>query len=279
VDFALTRFLDRDVMFTETVERSGGRRAVLMITMVVLVPTLLLMPLGITTLRSNNAALWSDWTNQPVSTFSIVAFDPDRQEWGIGVASRFLAVGAVVPWASAPAGAIATQSLANTTYGPRGLELLATGMPAEDVLNQLLADDADRSSRQVGIVDRNGRAATFTGKDCKPWAGGRTGEHFACQGNLLAGPEVLEMMEKAFLNAPGPLAWKIMAALEAGERAGGDVRGKQSAAILLVREKGGYAGLNDRMIDFRVDDHAEPISELARILELRMKRPDSAPRP
>lgn len=209
-----------------------------------------------------------------VSTFSIVACDPDREEWGIGVASRFLAVGSVVPWARADAGAIATQSYANTTYGPRGLELLRRKASAEDVLEQLLNEDEDRERRQVGIVDLKGNIANFTGEKCHPWAGARAGRNYSCQGNILAGPEVVEAMATAFEQAPGPLAWRIMAALEAGQERGGDVRGKQAAAILIVRTGAGYGGFNDRMVDLRVDDHEHPIRELSRILAIKVQRPE-----
>jgi uncharacterized Ntn-hydrolase superfamily protein len=209
-----------------------------------------------------------------VATFSIVAHDPARKEWGIGVASKFLAVGAVVPWAKADVGAVATQSFANTTYGPRGLELLAMGKSAEEVLKLLTEEDKQQDIRQVGIVDTAGNAASFTGKKCMPWAGGKTGKHYACQGNLLAGEEVVNAMATAFEEAKGPLAWRIQAALEAGDKAGGDKRGKQSAALLVVRARGGYGGYNDRYVDFRVDDHADPIPELARILAKQIRRPN-----
>jgi uncharacterized Ntn-hydrolase superfamily protein len=208
----------------------------------------------------------------PVCTFSVVAYDPEAKEWGIGVASKFLAVGSVVPWARAGAGAIATQSYANTLYGPRGLDLLAEGKPAEEVLKLLTDADAQRAQRQVGIVDTRGNAATFTGDKCNPWAGGKTGKHYACQGNLLAGEAVVTDMAKTFEETKGRLAWRIMRALEAAEKAGGDKRGKQSAALLVVREKGGYGGF-DRAIDFRVDDHPEPLEELARLLSLKLRRP------
>lgn len=207
------------------------------------------------------------------NTFSIVAYDPEKQEWGVGVASRVLAVGAVVPFAKAGVGAIATQSYANTTYGPRGLELLAKGEAAETVLKQLTDADNRKAQRQVGIVDSKGAAANFTGDKCIPWAGAKSGKNFTCQGNLLAGAAVIDDMAKAYEEAKGPLAWRIMAALEAAEKAGGDKRGKQSAAILVVRDKAGYAGFDDRMIDLRVDDHTEPVAELARVLEKRVRRP------
>jgi uncharacterized Ntn-hydrolase superfamily protein len=211
----------------------------------------------------------------PVNTFSIVAYDQDRQEWGVAVASKFLAVGAVVPWAKAGVGAIATQSHANTTYGPKGLELLGQGKSAEEVIKLLTEEDEGKAVRQAGIVDAKGSAATFTGSKCTEWAGGKTGKHYACQGNILAGEAVVNDMAKAFEEAKGPLAWRLMAGLEAAEKAGGDKRGKQSAAILVVRDKAGYSGFNDRLIDFRVDDHATPVQELARILALCLKRPEN----
>jgi uncharacterized Ntn-hydrolase superfamily protein len=195
-------------------------------------------------------------------TFSIVAYDPQAREWGMAVASKVLAVGAGTGWAKADVGAIATQAAANVTYGPRGLELLAKGKSAADVVK-----------RQLGIVDAKGRTAVFTGKGCDPWCGARQGANFACLGNLLKGKEVVDEMARAFEKAKGPLAWRLMAALEAGEQAGGDRRGKQSAAILVVRDKGGYLGLDDRAIDFRVDDHPTPIQELGRILALELPRP------
>jgi uncharacterized Ntn-hydrolase superfamily protein len=209
----------------------------------------------------------------PICTFSIVAFDPERQEWGVAVASKFLAVGAVVPWAKAGAGAIATQSHANTTYGPKGLDLLSQGKSAEHVIKLLTEEDVGREVRQIGVIDAKGNAATYTGSKCNAWAGGKTGKHYTCQGNILAGDAVINDMAKAFEEASGPLAWRLLAALEAAEKAGGDSRGKQSAAILVVRDKAGYSGFNDRMIDFRVDDHATPVQELARILGLHIKRP------
>jgi uncharacterized Ntn-hydrolase superfamily protein len=208
-----------------------------------------------------------------VNTFSIVAYDPAKKEWGVGVASKFLAVGAVVPWAKAGVGAIATQSFANTTYGIKGLDLLSQGKSADEVVKILTERDDQRDVRQVGIVDAQGNAATYTGSACNPWAGGKTGKHYACQGNILTDEAVVDSMAKAFERTKGPLAWRIMAALEAAEAKGGDSRGKQSAALLVVRVKGGYGGLNDRMIDFRVDDHSGPVQELGRVLSLRLKRP------
>jgi uncharacterized Ntn-hydrolase superfamily protein len=213
-------------------------------------------------------------TKEPcINTFSIAAYDPERQEWGVGVASKFLAVGAVVPWAKAGVGAIATQSFANTTYGPKGLELLSQGKAAAEVISLLTTPDERKDIRQVGLVDAKGITAAFTGAKCLPWAGSKTGKHYTCQGNILAGEAVVNDMAKAFEDTQGPLAWRMMAALEAADKAGGDKRGKQSAALLVVRDKAGYGGYNDRMIDFRVDDHAQPIQELARILAVLGKRP------
>lgn len=207
------------------------------------------------------------------NTFSICAYDPDKQEWGVAVASKYLAVGAVVPWAKAGVGAVATQSYVNVSLGPKGLDLMAQGKSASETLKQLMADDSGRAVRQVGVVDAKGEVATFTGDKCIAWAGGKTGKYYTCQGNLLAGEKVVEAMAKAFEEAKGPLAWKLMAAMEAGDQAGGDKRGKQSAAILVVRDKGGPSGFNDRYLDFRVDDHKDPMPELARILALRVRRP------
>ena len=201
-------------------------------------------------------------------TFSIVAYDPAAQEWGVATQSRFLAVGAVVPWAKAGAGAIATQSYANTTFGPRGLRLLAKGYSASETLDRLLAADKGRDQRQVGVVDRQGEAATFTGSGCHAWAGGVAGKYFAAQGNILARAKVVESLVAKFETAKGELADRLVAALLAAQRAGGDRRGQQSAAVLIVRERGGYAGFNDRYLDLRVDDDPHPIERLQEILEL-----------
>lgn len=201
-------------------------------------------------------------------TFSIVAYDPAAREWGVATQSKFLAVGAVVPWAQAEAGALATQSYANTTFGPKGLRLLAKGYSAQETLDRLLAADKGRAQRQVGIVDRQGEAATFTGSSCHAWAGGVTGKHFAAQGNILARARVVEALAAKFETAKGELADRLVAALLAAQRAGGDRRGQQSAAVLIVREKGGYAGFNDRYLDLRVDDDPHPIERLQEILEL-----------
>lgn len=210
---------------------------------------------------------------EPCHTFSIVAWDPDKKEWGVGVASRVLAVGAIVPYAKAGVGAIATQSFANKSYGPRGLAMLAEGKSAAEVVKALTDDDAMRDRRQVGIIDAKGNVAFYTGAKCIAYAGAKKGTGYSCQGNLLAGEAVITDMAKAFEESKGPLAWRILAAMQAAEKAGGDKRGKQSAAILIVREGAGYGGYDDRYIDLRVDDHPEPVDELARILAKRIGRP------
>ncbi|TMD35806.1 MAG: DUF1028 domain-containing protein [Chloroflexi bacterium] len=201
-------------------------------------------------------------------TFSIVARDPQAGESGIAVQSKFLAVGAVVPWAKAGVGAIATQSWANTSYGPRGLELLASGLSVQETLAQLIGEDDGRASRQVGIVGVDGQPATFTGDQCFPWAGGQVGEHYTCQGNILVGEDTVLAMARTFEQTTGRLCDRLVAALAAGQAAGGDSRGQQSAALLVVRQGGGYGGFNDRFIDLRIDDHPQPINELKRILQL-----------
>ena len=203
-----------------------------------------------------------------VATFSIVAFDPETGALGVAVQSKFLAVGSVVPWARAGVGAVATQALANFNYGPRGLQLLSRGKTAAETVEALISADEEREHRQLGVVDAAGRAATFTGGECFEWAGGITGEHYAAQGNILVGRETVEALAKTFESTPGDLAGRLLAALEAGQAAGGDSRGKQSSALLVVREGGGYGGDNDRVVDLRVDDHPEPIRELVRIRNL-----------
>ena len=201
-------------------------------------------------------------------TFSIVARDPQKGELGIAVQSKFLGVGAVVPWAKAGVGAIATQSWANTSYGPRGLDLLENGLSADEVLTHLTQNDENRARRQVGIVSVAGKPTTYTGEECFPWAGGYIGEHFACQGNILVGEDTVLAMARTFEETIGLLCDRLISALAAGQEAGGDSRGQQSAALLVVKEKGGYEGFNDRFIDLRVDDHPHPIDELRRILQL-----------
>jgi uncharacterized Ntn-hydrolase superfamily protein len=202
------------------------------------------------------------------STFSIVARDPVTGDLGVAVQSKFLAVGAVVPWARAGVGAVATQAWANTDYGPAGLALMAEGLTAQEALDRLTSADADAAQRQAGMVDAQGRAATFTGAGCFDWAGGRTGAGYACQGNILVGAATVDAMAEAYESARGGLWDRLVAALAAGQAAGGDSRGQQSAALLVVRAGGGYGGRNDRFIDLRVDDHPAPIAELARLLDL-----------
>jgi uncharacterized Ntn-hydrolase superfamily protein len=201
-------------------------------------------------------------------TFSILAADPAAGDWGVAVASKFPCVGAVVPWAKARVGAVATQSWANTSLGPDGLRLMGEGVPAEDALRRLLDQDEGRQDRQVGFVDSAGRAATFTGPKCMEWAGGVAGDGFAAQGNILAGGDVVAELARVFMEADGDLCDRLLAALLAGDSAGGDRRGRQSAALLVVREGGGYEGRNDRYIDLRVDDHPDAPRELARIFEV-----------
>ena len=203
-----------------------------------------------------------------LSTFSIVAADPAEREIAIAVQSKFLSVGAVVPWAESGAGAIATQAWANTTFGPRALELLRGGEPPEKIVQTLIAHDENADDRQFGIVDARGRSATFTGGRCTAWAGGIAADGFAVQGNCLAGPGVVDAMAAAFRETRGSLADRLVRALAAGQREGGDKRGQQSAALIVVKPGGGYGGFNDRYVDLRVDDHAAPIDELARLLEL-----------
>ncbi len=203
-----------------------------------------------------------------IHTFSIAACDLPSRSWGVAVASKFLAVGAVVPFAKAEVGAIATQSLANYSYGPRGLELLSQGKTADETLALLLADDDQREDRQVGIVDSMGNAATFTGSRCSAWAGGIAKPGFAIQGNILVSEETVQAMYEAFTHTQGALELRLYAALAAGDSAGGDSRGKQSAAMLVTREGAGYGGFTDKFLDLRVDDHLNPIAELGKLLHL-----------
>jgi uncharacterized Ntn-hydrolase superfamily protein len=203
-------------------------------------------------------------------TFSIVARSPDGTAFGVAVASKFLAVGAAVPAAAAGVGAIATQAYANLAYRPEGMAQLREGRSASLTLETLVAADDKRETRQVGIVDVAGAAATFTGSECNPWAGGVSGEGYAIQGNILTGPEVVAAMEDAWhaTRAGDPLARRLLAVLAAGDSAGGDRRGRQSAAMLVVTPEGGYGGGSDVLVDLRVDDHAVPVGELGRLLDL-----------
>ncbi len=200
-------------------------------------------------------------------TFSIVAFEPETRTWGVAVQSRFIAVGAVVPYAEAGAGAVATQAFANPKYGPQALALLREGAAAGDVVRRLTGDDAGRDERQLGIVDAKGVAAAFTGKGCSEWAGHEVGQGFACQGNILFGSQVVRAMARSYESTGGDILDRLLAALAAGQREGGDRRGMQSAALLAVRAGGGYGG-NDRWVDVRVDDHPSPIEELRRVFRL-----------
>jgi len=207
---------------------------------------------------------------RPIATFSIVAYDPNRQEWGVAVQSKFLAAAAVVSWACAGAGAVATQSFANVTYGLRGLEMMGRGLPAEETINTLVSQDQDRSIRQVGMVDQQGRAYAYTGSECNAWAGHVIGDGYACQGNILV-PGTVEAMARRFeevRDGPGELADWLVQALAAGQAAGGDKRGRQAAGVLVVRGNGGYGGNNDRYLDLRVDDDPQPIRKLGELVRM-----------
>lgn len=204
-----------------------------------------------------------------LSTFSIVAFDPETDELGVAVQSKFLAAGAVVPWAEANVGAVATQSAANTTYGPKGLKMLKNGEEPATVVEKLTNADEEKGIRQVGLVDASGNSAAFTGDDCIDYAGHRSEENFTCQGNILVSEETITSMAKKFRDTEGEnLSERLVAALKAADEAGGDKRGKQSAALLVVEEEGGYGGFNDRKIDLRVDDSPTPIEKLDELLSL-----------
>ncbi len=225
---------------------------------------------------------WTKPVEPEVHTFSIVARDPATGELGVAVESKYFSVGSVVPWARAGVGAVATQALAKTTYGSEGLRLMQAGKSPREALDILAAADERREQRQVGMIDAHGRTAAFTGAECFPWCGHREGEDFCVQGNLLAGEQVLAAMAEAFERARKidgtALADWLMAALEAGQAAGGDRRGEQSAALLVVREHGGLGGDSDRYIDLRVEDHAHPIAELVRLLALHKEFHEAAHR-
>jgi uncharacterized Ntn-hydrolase superfamily protein len=199
-------------------------------------------------------------------TYSIAAWD--GRQWGVATQSKFLAVGSVVPWAVADVGAIATQAYANPRYGPEGLDLLRQGLSADEVVERLTSADDGRDSRQLGVVDAHGGAASFTGSECFDWAGGRTGEGYAAQGNILVSQATVDAIADTFEATSGkPLAVRLLDALDAGQAAGGDKRGQQSAALLVVERDGGYAGLSDVAIDVRTDDHEHPLTELRRLYE------------
>ena len=206
---------------------------------------------------------------EPVATYSICACDLDRGQWGVATQSKFLAVGSVVPWATPHVGAVATQSYANPRYGPDGLRLLGEGLSAVEVVERLTADDDDREQRQLGIVDGEGRAATYTGAECHAWAGGRTGSCYAAQGNILVSGATVDALAETFEAANAmTLAERLLDCLDAAEAAGGDSRGRQSAALLVVERDGGYAALSDTLVDLRVDDHPDPLGELRRLFGL-----------
>ena len=205
---------------------------------------------------------------RPVSTYSLCACDLERGEWGVAVQSKFLAVGSIVSWAEAEVGCVATQAWANPRYGPEGLALLREGRTADEVVQAVVGADDGRDDRQLGVVDAHGGSATFTGSACFDWAGGRTGPGWAAQGNLLVSAATVDALAETFAGSLGPLAERLLAALAAGEAAGGDRRGRQSAALLVVRREGGYGGMTDVAVDLRVDDHPEPIEELARLYGL-----------
>ncbi|MDW5328053.1 DUF1028 domain-containing protein [Plantactinospora sp. KLBMP9567] len=211
-------------------------------------------------------------------TFSIVVRSDDGRLHGVAVASKFLGVGALVPAAEAEVGALATQAHANLAYRPQGLAFLRTGLAAADVLAGLVAADSARTHRQLGIVDAGGTAATYTGADCHDWAGGQAGTGWAAQGNILVGPQVVDEMRDAWLGGAGQrFPDRLLGALRAGDLAGGDRRGRQSAALLVVGRGGGYGGGSDVVVDLRVDDHPDPVTELARLLDVHrmlFERPD-----
>jgi uncharacterized Ntn-hydrolase superfamily protein len=201
-----------------------------------------------------------------VATYSIVACDLEARQWGVAVQSKFLAVGSVVPWAEPEVGAVATQAYANPRYGPDGLALLCEGLSAEEAVERLTGADEGRADRQVGIVDNQGRAATYTGPNCPDWAGGRSGAGYAAQGNILVGEETVAALAGTFEETGHlPLVQRLLECLGAAQAAGGDRRGQQSASILVVERDGGYGGLSDLLVDLRVDDHERPIEELRRI--------------
>jgi uncharacterized Ntn-hydrolase superfamily protein len=212
-------------------------------------------------------------------TYSIAGCDLDAREWGVAVQSKFLAVGAAVPFAAAEVGAIATQALANVAYGPHGLELLRTGRSAGEVVAELTGADDGRDDRQLGVVDARGAGATFTGSACVDWAGGIAGHCFAAQGNILVSEATVDALAETFVASAGaPLAERLLASLAAAQQAGGDRRGQQSASLLVVRDRGGYGGRSDRLVDLRVDEHAAPITELERIYKVHRTLFGTTPR-
>ena len=201
-------------------------------------------------------------------TFSIVAMDPETNEFGVAVASRVLDVGYIVPWVKVDVGAVATQAYSNPYFGPWALEELSNGKSADEAMRAVLAKDTMPEDRQIGIVDRNGKSISHTGTNTTDWAGHRNAPNVAVQGNILTGPEVVDSMLAVFTRTEGPLAERLLSALEAGEKAGGDSRGKQSASIVVMTRGGGYLGVDDRLVDLKVVDHQEPVHELRRQYEL-----------
>jgi uncharacterized Ntn-hydrolase superfamily protein len=203
-----------------------------------------------------------------ITTYSIAACDLDASQWGVATQSKFLAVGSVVPWAEPHVGAIATQAYANPRYGPDGLNLLRDGLSAEEVVERLTSADEGRDQRQLGVVDREGRSASFTGAECLEWAGGRTGPCYAAQGNILVSAQTVDAIAETFESSKGTLAERLLDCLDAAQAAGGDRRGQQSAALLVVEQDGGYASLSDTVLELRVEDHALPLDELRRLYGL-----------
>jgi uncharacterized Ntn-hydrolase superfamily protein len=203
-----------------------------------------------------------------VATYSIVACDLEAEQWGVSVQSKFLSVGSVVPWAEPHVGAIATQAYANPRYGPNGLELLRQGLSAQEIVDRLTSEDDGRDHRQLGVVDGQGRSASYTGSECMDWAGGRTGQGYAAQGNILVNKETVDALAETFESSTGPLAERLIDCLAAAQEAGGDSRGQQSSALLVVERDGGYARMSDTVVELRVEDHERPIEELRRIYTL-----------
>ena len=202
----------------------------------------------------------------PVATYSIAACDLEAGQWGVATQSKFLGVGSVVPWAEPQVGAIATQAWANPRYGPDGLALLREGLSADEVVERLTSADDGRDHRQLGVVDGKGGSATFSGAECMDWAGGRTGPCYAAQGNILVSAETVDAIAETFEATSGrPLAERLLDCMDAAQAAGGDRRGQQSSALLVVQRDGGYAGLSDSVVDLRVDEHERPLQELRRI--------------
>jgi uncharacterized Ntn-hydrolase superfamily protein len=215
----------------------------------------------------------------PVATYSLCACDLDAGQWGVVTQSKFLAVGSIVPWAEPGAGAIATQSFANWRYGPDGLALLRQGLTASDVVERLTSADDDREQRQLGVVDAQGGSATFTGSGCHGWAGGRAGRGYTAQGNILVSGETVDALAETFERTAGrPLTERLLDSLAAAQAAGGDRRGQQSAALLVVERDAGYAGLSDVLVDLRVDDHPQPIEELRRLYAMHQALFGTTPR-